>query len=171
MKKEYLECGKVCAAHGVRGAIKVEPWCDSPKVLAMQKRVFLAEKDGTYREVQVGSASVSGKNVLLTLSDITTREEAQAAKNKILYLHRSDIPVKAGQVLLADMIGLSVIDIDTGRVYGTLTEVNEGVQGQLYTIDTEDGEVIFPGIPEFVKEIDTERGVFIRAIPGFFKEK
>ena len=46
MKKEYLECGKVCSAHGVRGAIKVEHWCDAPRVLASQKRVFFAEKDG-----------------------------------------------------------------------------------------------------------------------------
>ena len=36
MKKEYLECGKVCSAHGVRGVLKIEVWCDSPKVLAKQ---------------------------------------------------------------------------------------------------------------------------------------
>ncbi len=171
MKKEYLECGKVCSAHGVRGVVKVEPWCDSPKVLAMQKRIFLAEKDGTYREVKVLSASVSAKFVLMSLECIKTREEAQAEKNRVLYLHRSDIPIKKGQALIADMIGLSVIDIDTGRVYGTLSEVNEGVQAQLYTIKTEDGDVLFPAIPEFVKEIDTERGIFIHAIPGFFSEK
>ena len=57
MKKEYLECGKVCSAHGVRGGVKVESWCDSPSVLAKQKRIFLAEKDGSYREAQVLSAS------------------------------------------------------------------------------------------------------------------
>ncbi len=171
MKKEYLECGKVCSAHGVRGAVKVESWCDSPSVLAKQKRIFLAEKDGSYREVQVLSASVGAGFVIMTLADIKTREEAQAQKNRILYLHRDDIPVKKGQALIADMIGLSVIDIDTGRVYGTLSEVNDGVQGKLYTIKTDSGDVIFPGIPQFVKEIDTERGVFIRPIPGFFSEE
>lgn len=170
MKKEYLECGKVCSAHGVRGTLKVEPWCDSPKVLASQKRIFLSEKDGTYREVRIKAASVSTKFVLMSLEGLDTREDAQGWKNRILYLHRSDIPVKKGSVLIADMIGLPVIDIDTGRVYGTLKEVNDGVVSQLYTISTEGGEVLFPAITEFVKEIDVERGIFIRAIPGFFSE-
>ena len=83
---------------------------------------------------------------------------------------REDIPLKRGDVLIADMIGLPVIDVETARVYGTLREVNDGVQGKLYTIETKTGDVIFPGIPEFVKEIDVERGVFIRTIPGFFAD-
>ena len=171
MKKEYLECGKVCSAHGVRGLVKVEHWCDSPKVLASQKRVFFAEKDGRYKEVSVQSASVSGKFVLMALEGIDSRESAQAEKNRTLYLHRDDIPLAKGAVLIADMIGLPVIDVDAGRVYGELGEVNEGVQAKLYTVRCEDGDVILPAIPEFIKEIDAERGVFIRPIPGFFSEK
>ena len=171
MKKEYLECGKVCSAHGVRGAVKVEHWCDKPSILAAQKRVFFAEKDGSYREVRVQGASVSGKFVLMTLCGIDSREAAQAEKNRILYLHRSDIPLKSGAVLIADMIGLPVIDVDTGIVYGELSEVNDGVQAKLYTVRCEDGEVILPAIPEFIKEIDAERGIFVRPIPGFFSEK
>lgn len=171
MKKEYLECGKVCSAHGVRGAVKVEHWCDAPSVLSSQKRVFFAEKDGSYKEVSVKGASVSGKFVLMTLDGIDSREAAQAEKNRILYLHRSDIPLKRGAVLIADMIGLPVIDIDTGRVYGELSEVNDGVQAKLYTVRCEEGDVILPAILEFIKEIDAERGVFVRPIPGFFVEK
>ena len=171
MKKEYLECGKVCSAHGVRGFLKIEPWCDSPKVLAMQKRVFFVEKDGSYREVRVLSASVSGARlVLMLLEGIESREAAQAEKNRTLYLHRSDIPLEDGAVLIADMIGLPVIDVDSGRVYGKLTEVNDGVQAKLYTVATENGDVLLPGVPEFIKEIDTERGVFVRPIPGFFRD-
>ncbi len=171
MKKEYLECGKVCSAHGVRGLLKVEHWCDSPKVLASQKRVFFADKDGSYKEVKVNSASVSTKFVLMSLEGVDSREAAQAEKNRILYLHRSDIPLEAGAVLISDMIGLPVTDVDTGRVYGELVSVDDGVQAKLYTVRTEDGDVILPGIPEFIKEIDADRGVFVRPIPGFFSEK
>lgn len=170
MKKEYLEGGRVCTAHGVRGAVKVEAWCDSPKVLASQKRVFFVDGSGAYREVAVLSASVSNRFVLMQLDGIDTREAAQAEKGRVLYLNRNDIPVAKGAVLIADMIGLPVIDVDSGRVYGTLSEVNDGVQGKLYTVATDSGDVILPGIPEFIKEIDTERGVFVRTIPGFFTE-
>ena len=68
------------------------------------------------------------------------------------------------------MIGLPVIDIDTGSVYGELSEVTDGVQGKLYTVKTHSGEVILPGVGDFIKEIDTERGMLVRVIPGFFSE-
>ena len=32
-KKAYLEIAKIINTHGVRGAVKLEPWCDSPDVL------------------------------------------------------------------------------------------------------------------------------------------
>ena len=33
MKKTYLEGGKILTSHGVKGQVKVEHLCDSPKVL------------------------------------------------------------------------------------------------------------------------------------------
>lgn len=170
MKKKYLECGKICSAHGVRGVLKIESWCDSPQVLAKLKKIYF-EKSGSYEEREVLSASCAGGTVLMTVSGIDSRESAQALKNTVIYADREDIPVPKGRVLIADMIGLDVIDADSGRVYGTLTDVTDGVRHQIYTIKTEKGEVLFPAVKEFLREIDTERGVFIHVIEGFFDDE
>ena len=168
MKKEYLECAKVLTAHGVRGALKLEVYCDSVKVLTSQKRIFTLE-GGEYKEHRVINASGMGEYALMSIEGIDTREAAQGAKGRILYLHRSDIPLKKGAMLLADMIGLPVIDFDTGVRYGVISNVSDAVRGMIYTINTDDGkEVLFPSNREFVKEIDAERGMFIHTIPGFF---
>ena len=169
MKKEYLECAKICNAHGVRGVLKLESWCDSPEVLTSLKSVYF-QKNGLYEEKKVLSASVAAQFVLMSVEGIIDREAAQALKNKILYAKREDIPVPEGRVLIADMIGLDVIDADNGRVYGTLVDVTDGVASQLYTVKTPVGEVLFPAVKEFLEEIDPDRGVFIRPIPGFFEE-
>lgn len=170
MKKKFLECGKICSPHGVRGVVKVEPWCDSVSVLTNLKEVYFL-KDGTYEPVAVLGASSAGQTALLTLEGIDSREVAQGLKNTVIYAKREDIPVPKGRVLIADMIGLKVIDADTGRVYGTLAEVTDGVRHQIYTVRTAKGEVLFPAVKEFLEEIDTERGVFIRPIPGFFEDE
>ncbi len=170
MKKKYLECGKISSAHGVRGVLRIEPWCDSPKVLAGLKKVYF-EKGGIYEEHEVLGASASAESVLLTLFGVDTRESAQALKNTVIYADREDIPVPEGRVLIADMLGLDVIDADSGRVYGTLTDVSDGVRHQIYTVKTAKGEVLFPAVKEFISEIDTERGVFIHAIEGFFENE
>ena len=168
MKKEYLECGIVRSPHGVRGILNVECWCDSPRVLAKQKRVYILGRDGSYKEVRVISASPAPDRVLMGLEGIDSREAAQGYKNTVLYLHRDDIPVPKGAMLIADMIGLPVVDFDTGRVYGEISDVRDGVRYKLYTVKTETGEVILPGVDEFIKEITEERGLLVRPIPGFF---
>ena len=166
MKKESIECGKIVAPHGVKGLIKVESWCDSLKVLATRKRVYVL-KGGEYLEFPVISASCAASTVIMNLG-LDSRESAQAMKGTILYLHRDDIPVPKGSALISDMIDLPVIDVDTGKVYGTLAEVSDVPQGKLYGIKTDTGMVYFPERPEFVKQIDVEKGIFIKPIPGFF---
>ena len=168
MKKEYLECGIVRSPHGVRGILNVESWCDSPRVLAKQKRVYILGRDGSYKEIKVISASPAPDKVLMGLEGIDSREAAQGYKNTVLYLHRDDIPVPKGAMLIADMIGLPVVDFDTGRVYGEISDVRDGVRYKLYTVKTDSGEVILPGVDEFIKEITEERGLLVRPIPGFF---
>ena len=169
MKKEFLECGKIVGAHGVKGIAKVESWCDSPKVLAAQKRVFLAEKDGSYKEIKIESASVSRDIVLMSLEGFCDREQMQGMKNTVLFLKREDIPIKRGAVLLADIIGLDMIDVDTGRVYGKVKDITDAPRSRIFVIECEDGrEVLIPEVKEFIKEIDADRGVFIHTIPGFF---
>ena len=44
MKKEYLEIGKIVNIHGLRGDVKVMPWCDEPELLCEFDRLFI-DKD------------------------------------------------------------------------------------------------------------------------------
>lgn len=30
MRKRYLEIGKIVGTHGLKGEMRVEPWCDTP---------------------------------------------------------------------------------------------------------------------------------------------
>ena len=172
MKQKYLEGGTVVSAHGVRGILKVIAYCDSPKVLAERRRVFLRLPDGRYEERAVRSASLAGGDaVLLGIEGCDTREDAVAMKNVTLYLAREDIPLPRGAYFIADLFGLPVFDIDTGRRCGTVKTVTDVPQGKMYTIETEYGDVLLPDVKEFIKEVDPERGIFIRPIPGFFAEE
>ena len=168
MKNTYLECGRVLGAHGVRGVLKLEPWCDSPKILGGAKRVYLSRMEGEFVERRVLTASVSGDTVLMSIEGVADRDAAIAMRGTVLYMHRDDIPLRPGEMFLADMIGLPVIDAESGRVYGEISRVEEAARGLLYTIKTEEKEVLYPSNPELVKEIDPERGMLITPISGFF---
>ena len=167
-KKEYLPCGNILTAHGIRGTLRVASRCDSPAVLASLPRVYL-EEGGAYLPREVAGASLQKGAVLLTLTGIADRNTALSLRGRTLYAARADIPVKEGGALIADMLGLPVWDADSGRRYGTLADVQPAPASDLYDILTPDGaHVLLPAVPAFVCRIDVESGVYIRPIPGFF---
>ena len=170
MKKEYLEAGRICTAHGVRGALKVEHLCDSAAVLARQKRVFLLS-GGEYTERRVISASLSGQFVIMTLEGVDSREAAIALRSRLLYLKREDIPVAKGAMLIAEMIGLPVIHAESGETLGVLSDVQDYAGRRIYSVKTASGEVLLPDVPEFIKEISEKGGMKVLPIPGFFDSR
>ena len=169
MKNEYLEGGRICTAHGVAGALKLEHYCNEPRILAKQKRIFFKNRDGSYKECAVRSASVSGQFVLMSVDGISSREEAIAYRGVTVYLHRSDLPLKRGEMFIADMIGLSVIHAESGEPLGEISDVSDVAGRRIYTVNHRGKSVLLPHVDEFIKEI-REDGMRVLPIPGFFDE-
>ena len=166
--KEYLECGKIANTHGVKGAVIIESWCDSPEVLCSINTVY-KEKGGIYVPVKLQKASVYKGRVLAEIDGIDTLEDAAALKNTVLFAARGDLPIAEGAFFVQDLIGLSVFEVGTGEKYGTLSDAISGAATELYEIKNERGTFLIPAVPEFVKEIDLEKGIFIKAIEGMFE--
>ena len=96
-KEKYLECGKIVSTHGVRGTVRLECYCDSPKVLATLKTMWKKEKDGTFTPFRVKASSVQKNMVLCTFENIGSLEEAIAMKGTLLYAERGDFKLKKGE--------------------------------------------------------------------------
>ena len=167
MNKTYLECGKIINTHGIKGAVKSESWCDSPYVLADLERIFI-ENNGSFKEYEIRNASVFKQFVILELDGVMTIEAAEKLKNQIIYLSRDDIELEEGEVFIADLIGLPVIDADSGVEYGTVTDVMNTGASDIYVIKTPTGEAMMPAVKDFVKDIDLEKGIFVKPIEGMF---
>ncbi len=167
MEKLYLECGKIINTHGVVGAVKLESWCDSPAVLAGLSHIYFKNGE-VYTKVKVKKASVFKRFVIATLEGVDSIDKAASLKETVVYADRGDLPLEEGQHFIADLVGLPVIDADTGREYGILDDVINTGASDIYVIKAPDGERMMPAVPEFVKEIDTEKGIFVTPIEGMF---
>ena len=168
MKKEYLECGKIVCQHGVRGAVKVESWCDAPSVLTSLPVRYLESKSGGFSPLTPENASVYKGMVLFSFKELTTADAAIALRGRVVFARREDLPLSPDRVLLQDLYGLPVTDANNGTVYGTLREIRESPAAGLLVIDTGRGEVLLPDVPAFVQRKDPETGIFVTPIPGFF---
>ena len=170
MLNEYLECGKIINTHGVIGEVKVECYCDSPEILASLKKVYI-KKCNNYEAAKVSRAFVSKNSVVMRLSCIKDMDEAQRMRDTVLYAAREDIPIDDGAYFIADLIGLEVIDADSGEIYGKIVDVINRGASDIYVIKTKKGEVLFPAVDEFISSVDTERAVFVKPIEGMFDDE
>ncbi len=169
-KSPYIECGKIINTHGVKGAIKLESWCNTPKELAKLKKIYLLD-GGEYVAKKVKKASVFKQFVIMELDGLTDIDEALPLKNKTVYAARKDFKLSKGEFFIRDLVGLDIIDADSGKVYGKLKEtINRGAS-DIYVVDTPTGERMMPAVPEFVDRVDIESGIYVRVIPGMLEDE
>ena len=167
-QKPYLEAGQIVGTHGVRGEVRVQPWCDSPQQFATFKKLYW-DAEGK-KPVKVKGRP--HKNIALVVLDgVTTVEEAQVLRGKMLYVDRRDIKLPKGHYLVQDLIGLTIVDADTGETYGKLTDVSQTGANAVYHMATEKGEVLIPAIPDVIIEVDIKRDVMrMRPMKGLLDD-
>ena len=175
----YLEAGKIVNTHGVRGNVKVESWCDSPDVLASLKKIYFKKKSGEYILSEIKGAFVHKGYAVMSLSGIDTMDDALRYKGAVVYAERNDIPRGENDIFICDLIGLPVIDADSGCTYGHVRDYTAGRAQDLYEIELDgmsaDAEgrtriCYIPAVEQFIDHVDTESGVYIRPIEGLIDE-
>lgn len=167
MMKQFLETGKITGTHGLKGEVRVQPWADSPEFLAEFEELYL---DKGAKKVEITSARVHKNMLIMKIKGVDSIEEADKLRNKVLYMNRDDVELEEGAYFIQDLIGLDVIDDDTGEKLGRLDDVSETGANDVYHVKCDDGRVcLIPVIPDVIKEISLEEGcVKIFKMKGLF---
>ncbi|WP_087066542.1 ribosome maturation factor RimM [Intestinibacillus massiliensis] len=169
MQKEFLEAGQIVNTHGVTGDVKVQSWCDAPEVLTDFDTLYWAD----HTPVHIEKAYVHKGCVIMRLEGVTTMEQADALRQKVLYLRREDVELPEDLVFIQDILGFEVFDARTGRTVGTLREViTTNPAHDLYEIERADGGKCYvPAVKPFLERVDQEAGrITIRSIEGLLDE-
>ncbi|MDR1629981.1 MAG: ribosome maturation factor RimM [Oscillospiraceae bacterium] len=171
MLKQFLEVGQIVSTHGVRGEVRVNPWCDSPAFLQNFKTLYFSD-DGK-EAVKVTACRPHGNIAILKLKGVDTVEQAASLRNRLLYMDRSDVSMPEGSYYIQDLIGCAVRDADTGAEYGVLHDVSETGANDVWHIRAPGGrEYLIPAIADVVAETDVEaRLVKIRPLKGIFDDE
>lgn len=168
--KEYLEIGKIVGTHGVRGMVRIQPWCDSISVLRSVKIVFT--DNGGNSSLIVKRFAENGNVFIAQFEAVDSIEAAEKLRGKILFAKRSELSIKEGSHFIQDIIGCKVIDKDTCEVYGTVCDVSATGANDVWHIKNNDKEYLIPVIPSVVAKIDIESAVIeITPLKGIFDDE
>lgn len=169
MKKQFLEMGKITKLQGLKGEVRMQYYCDSPDVLEEFDTLYL---DKGKTAVQLENVRYLKSDIaVIKLEGVNTPEDAQKLIGKTLYMNREDAELPEDVWFIQDIIGLSVEDIDSGRVYGKVDEIYQNGGADVYSIRTPEGkQLMFPAIPEVLIKTDIDGGkLYIRPLPNLFE--
>lgn len=169
MIKKFLETGKIVGTHGIKGMVRVQPWSDSGEFLTEFKHFYL---DGGLKKLDVLKAQPHGNVVIIAFKGVETIEQAEALRNKLIFIDRNDAKLPEGRYFVDDLIGCVVTDADTEEELGSITDVSSTGANDVWHITKRDKEYLVPVIDEVLVSVDIENeAVVIRPLKGIFDDE
>ena len=162
MKHPFLEAGQIVNTHGIQGEVKIVPWCDSPEFLCGFDTLYI---DGA--PVKVRAARAHKGNVLARLEGVDDVNAAMRLKNKVVSIDRSGVELPDGRHFIADLMGLTVIDDDTGAELGVIADVLTPPAHEVYVVKGGEKSYMIPAVDAFLRGTSVEDGwVRVHLIEG-----
>lgn len=161
-EKKMLEAGRLVTTHGVRGELKLQPWCDSAEFALKIKKLYM---DG--EPLKLRSRRVHKNALLLTIDGVDTVEKAKFLVGKVLYFKREDAPLPENSYFIADLIGLTVFDNRTEKSIGKITDVLQRPASDIYVVTNGEDEILIPAAGDFIDSVDIDGGIMkVNTIEG-----
>jgi 16S rRNA processing protein RimM len=159
---ESLIVGHILGPQGTKGELKIRVATDFPDRFSPGREVYL---DG--RALEIESSRPHKQDVVLKLSGIDTRTDAENLRGGTLTVPRSELrSLPEGEYYAFQLVGIEVVTT-AGAGVGRIIDIMMTAGNDVYVVQGERGEILIPAIEDVVKSIDLETGrMVIEAIDG-----
>ncbi len=168
---QELVIGLITKPHGIKGELCVTYYAESLFLLKAPLLAYAEESDEPI-EIKVKKYKEAKGHLIVTIDGCNDRDKAESFRNFEIcidahtmqdYLHKYQASSRQDsnkeEVFIYQLIGLDVfrkLDGATNKI-GTLTKVDFMGGKEIWTILSSDNkEILFPAVPEFVESINIE---------------
>ena len=158
---ERIVIGRVGAAHGIHGELRIIPLTDFPERFPALREVMVGDE-----LLHIESVKPQGKNFLMRFREYAVREDAQRLTGRLLTVARAEAaPLDEGEYYVFDIVGLTVYDEENNEL-GTVENVLRTGSNDVYAVrDAEGHELLVPALRTVVQNIDTAGGCMTVRLP------
>ncbi len=150
--------GKISTAHGVKGLVKILPYCEDLSLL--QGSLYIDEKSN--KTLNIFQKGLNGKYILAEIEGIDSRETAQALKHS-LYVSREKLPdiEDEDSFYITDLVGLKALS-EENEPLGNIKAIQNFGAGDLIEIHPPFGASYFvPFQDEYIISLDLKTQTII----------
>jgi len=156
-----LRVGRVLGAHGVRGALRIESLTDFPDRFAPGSRLQLRGHPLT-----VAALEQQTPHLVVRFGEITDRAAAELVIGEYVTVPLSEArPLPEDRFYHFELVGLSVVDVRSGRTLGHVAEVLPYAANDVLRVVGGEGETLVPMVRAVVRAILRDSGRIMVDLP------
>lgn len=153
---KQIVVGKITKPQGIKGEVKLACYVDNPAGFGHIRQVVVGD-----RPYRVLRARHVGSDVFLSLEGVCDRNEAEALRDKEVFVERKDADsLRTGDYFICDLVGLSVAD-DKGTALGRVVDVLQYGAADIFDIRLGDKQFLVPFLKRLVLSIDVAAGTML----------
>lgn len=161
-----MRIGRVGRPHGVRGVLTVHLDNPGSDVLERVREVVLSGRTGADLRLEVvGAKPRDATRTLLSLSGVSSREDASALVHSTVMVEREALALDPEEFLVSDVLGREVIE--DGTVVGRAVSVYHNGAHDVIVVEGVPGCVDFPLVEAHVVGLDAEGRLAVRGFQAF----
>jgi 16S rRNA processing protein RimM len=154
--------GRITSAHGLKGEVKAVVAVDDLETL---ETVGVIEVDTV--SYQILAARFQKRNLILSLAEVQTREEAEKLAGKDIWIDSGRLPkLPDGEYYWFEVLGLEVFRADTGESVGRIKSIMPTPAHDVYVVREQEIEYLIPAVAEVILSIDPDQGRVLIASKG-----
>lgn len=154
---ETLVVGEIVGVHGLRGALKIRSYADSPTLFEAGLTVYLERPDGPVQTRTVAWAKPHGKGLLLAIEGVADRETAEGLIGSRLAVALAMLPeLEEDTFYWFELIGMSVYSRQ-GQYLGVVEDIIPTGSNDVYVVRDGEKELLVPALASVVQIVDTDR--------------
>ena len=167
--EKRIVVGRLIGAHGITGEMRLHPLTDYPERFSTMTTLTVELEGKASLNLDVVSlVPYEGKGVFLVrVSQVTDREGAEALKGYTVTISETERPqLDDDEYWIDDLIGLRILDGNTGDDLGELQDVLTTGSNDVYSILTPSGKTqMLPALGEVILSVDLHAKIMKVNVP------
>lgn len=150
---DFVLIGIVARPHGVRGEVCINPVSQVEGRFRLLQAVLI-NLGSEVKEFKVEKVRAKGKQVILKLAGIETRDQAEGLRNAEIGVRFADVaPLPEDTFYVFDLIGCHVVGNASG-VIGKVGDVLQMPANDVLVVETQRGEILIPFVKCVIRNVD-----------------
>jgi 16S rRNA processing protein RimM len=163
----WVEIGSILGPHGINGQVKIKSFTEVPEGMFLYKNLFIGNEQ---KPIKIKLVRKIKHNLICTVENIKTRNEAETIRNLILYVKRDEFPLlNDNEFYQRDLLNFEVFNLKR-ESFGFIISFNDFGGGQLVEVENLNKRFYLPIGKTFLKNINyQDREVILDIDIAFIK--